>query len=79
MRKERKLPPFSFIGFGGGLHACMGEQFGYLQVTTILSLLFRLYDLELVGAEKGLPAPDYTAMVVGPKAGSVRVRYRKRA
>ena len=44
----------------------------------VLSLLFRLYDLELVDADKGLPEPDYTAMVVGPKAGSVRVRYRRR-
>ena len=51
-REEDKQKPFSFIGFGGGRHSCMGETFAYMQVKVL----------------KGeIPEPDYTAMVVGPK------------
>lgn len=73
-REEHKTQ-FSYLGFGGGMHACMGQQFGFMQVKTILSVIFSKYDLEPLG---DLPEPDYTAMVVGPK-GTPMVRYKKRA
>lgn len=72
-RQEHKKP-YAYLGFGGGRHACLGQQFGLLQVKTILSLLFRNYKLELL--EKDFPEPDYTAMVVGPK-NHCRVKYTK--
>jgi len=72
-RNEHKTP-FSFLGFGGGMHACMGQQFGVLQVKTIVSLLLRNYKFELV--DSAFPEPDYTAMVVGPK-NHLTVRYTK--
>ncbi len=31
-REEDKGTPFAFIGFGGGRHGCMGQNFAYLQV-----------------------------------------------
>ena len=31
-REEDKAAPFSFIGFGGGRHGCMGSNFAILQV-----------------------------------------------
>lgn len=31
-RDEDKAAPFSFIGFGGGRHGCMGSNFAILQV-----------------------------------------------
>lgn len=31
-REEEKALPFSYIGFGGGRHGCMGQNFAYLQV-----------------------------------------------
>ncbi len=31
-REEDKRKAFSFIGFGGGRHACIGQNFAYLQV-----------------------------------------------
>jgi len=65
----------AFISFGGGMHACMGQQFAYLQLKTVLSVLLRGYDLELVAKE--LPESDYEAMVVGPK-GPCLVRYKKK-
>lgn len=31
-RDEDKKKPFSYMGFGGGRHACIGQNFAYLQV-----------------------------------------------
>ena len=72
-RGEHKKP-FAYLGFGGGMHACMGQQFGLLQVKTIVSILVRNFSFESV--DKILPEPDYQAMVVGPK-NHLLVRYKK--
>ena len=72
-RNEQKTP-FSYLGFGGGRHACLGQQFGLMQVKTIVSILFRNYKLEPV--DSAFPEPDYTAMVVGPK-NHLMVKYTK--
>ncbi len=74
-REEHKSSPYAYLGFGGGMHSCMGQNFAFMQVKTILSILFREYDIEMV-ADK-MPEIDYKAMVVGPK-GDCRVRYKKR-
>lgn len=63
-RNEHK-PAFAYLGFGGGRHQCLGQQFGVLQVKTIVSLLVRNFKFKCV--DKELPEPDYAAMVVGPK------------
>lgn len=31
-REEEKTQPYSYIGFGGGRHACLGQNFAYLQI-----------------------------------------------
>lgn len=36
-REEDKAAPFSFIGFGGGRHGCMGSNFAILQVSSRLT------------------------------------------
>ncbi len=54
----------------------MGEQFAYLQIKTIISVLLRRY--ELTPIDKELPKPNYAAMVVGPLANTTRVRYTRR-
>lgn len=74
-RAEDKSSPFAYMGFGGGMHSCMGQNFAFLQVKTILSVLFREFEMEMV-SEK-MPDIDYEAMVVGPK-GDCRIRYKKR-
>lgn len=74
-QSEHKVP-FAFLGFGGGMHACMGQQFGMLQAKAITSIILRNFELEAV--DKVLPDPDYTAMVVGPK-NHLMVRYKKRS
>jgi sterol 14alpha-demethylase len=68
--------PFAYLGFGAGRHACIGQQFGILQVKTIMSVLLRNYEIEPM--ETTFPEADYTAMVVGPK-NHLMVRYKKRA
>jgi sterol 14-demethylase len=72
-RNEQKIP-FSFLGFGAGRHACLGQQFGLLQTKTILSIFLRSFKIEPV--DKDFPEPDYTAMVVGPK-NHLNVKYTK--
>lgn len=74
-REEDKSSPFAYMAFGGGLHSCMGQNFGYLQVKTIISILIREYHMELVAGK--MPEIDKAAMVVGPK-GDCRVRYKRR-
>jgi sterol 14-demethylase len=65
---------YQLAGFGGGRHGCMGEQFAYMQIKTIWSVLLRNFDMELVSP---LPVPDFEAMVVGPK-GECKIRYKRR-
>ena len=74
-REEHKIP-YAYLGFGGGLHSCMGQNFAFVQVKTILSVLFREYDIERVAPE--MPSIGYDDMVVGPK-GDCRVYVTKRA
>ena len=73
-REEHKIP-YAYLGFGGGMHSCMGQNFAFVQVKTILAVIFRNYEVEMI--PKDLPECDYEAMVVGPK-GDCRIRYKKR-
>jgi len=69
-----KLPKYSFIGFGAGLHTCMGEPFAFMQIRTILTVLFSMYEMELTTP---FPEANYEAMVVPPK-GPNMVKYKLR-
>lgn len=72
-REEHKIP-YAYMGFGGGIHSCMGQAFGFVQIKTILSILFREYEIV---ASNGMPDIEYDAIVVGPK-GDTTVTYKKR-
>eukprot|EP01006_Ploeotia_vitrea_P006112 TRINITY_DN12297_c0_g1_i2.p1 TRINITY_DN12297_c0_g1~~TRINITY_DN12297_c0_g1_i2.p1 ORF type:complete len:449 (+),score=287.70 TRINITY_DN12297_c0_g1_i2:217-1563(+) len=66
-----------YIAFGAGRHACLGEKFAFLQVKTIWSILFRMYDFEMVNPT--VPPVDFTSSIVaGPHPDLCRVRYKKR-
>ncbi|CDH60545.1 cytochrome p450 [Lichtheimia corymbifera JMRC:FSU:9682] len=54
-----------FLPFGAGRHRCIGEQFGYLQLKTVIATFISTFDFEL--EEPGVPKPDYTSMVVVPQ------------
>ncbi|KAI7897729.1 lanosterol 14-alpha demethylase [Cokeromyces recurvatus] len=58
-----------FLPFGAGRHRCIGEQFGYLQIKTLIATMIRLFDFELEEG-KGVPKSDYTSMVVIPEKHS---------
>jgi sterol 14alpha-demethylase len=73
--REEHKKPYSYLGFGGGLHSCMGQTFAFVQVKTILSVLFREYSIQRVAPE--MPAIGYEDMVVGPK-GDCRVTYQRK-
>jgi cytochrome P450 len=36
------------IGFGGGVHRCLGVHFAYLEMKVIITLLLQRYRLELI-------------------------------
>uniref|UniRef100_A0A7R9YCA4 Uncharacterized protein n=1 Tax=Pinguiococcus pyrenoidosus TaxID=172671 RepID=A0A7R9YCA4_9STRA len=73
-REEHAKKPYSFMGFGGGIHQCIGQQFGLVQVKTIVSYLLLNFEFEAVDP---VPECNYEAMVVGPKDGT-HVKYRRR-
>lgn len=73
--RNMKIIDGAFCGFGGGVHKCIGEKFGLLQVKTVLATVFRSYDFELLGP---LPEPNYHTMVVGPTQSQCRVKYIKK-
>ncbi|CAO1614402.1 unnamed protein product [Parajaminaea phylloscopi] len=54
-----------YLPFGAGRHRCIGEQFAYLQLGTIISTFVRDFDWKLDQGK--FPEPDYTSMVVLPK------------
>lgn len=71
----RTLPPYSFIGFGAGIHTCMGESFAFMQIKTILAVLLTTYDMKLTGP---LPPASYDAMVVMPRGPNI-VKFRRKS
>jgi sterol 14alpha-demethylase len=65
----------NYISFGAGYHSCRGEKFAYLQVKTVLTVLLRDWEVEMVSP---MPEPDFSALVVGPKPPT-KVRVKRRA
>ena len=49
-----------YIPFGAGRHRCIGEQFAYLQLGTILATWIRLFKLSSVENLKDVPDTDYS-------------------
>ena len=62
---EEHEMPFTYLGFGVGMHSCIGKNFAFLQVRTILSILLQKYKIEI--ARDYFSSLDFKAMVVGPK------------
>ena len=75
-REEQRKFSHGWLGFGGGRHRCIGENFAYMQIKTIWAYLLRNFELEMEG---GLPQPNYEALVVGPHHHQCFVKYKRRA
>lgn len=49
--KKRNLPQGAYVPFGGGPRTCLGMGFGKLEITIIVTLLLKNYDIELKPGE----------------------------
>jgi len=72
-RAEDKQHRFAMIGFGGGVHKCTGMNFANNEMTVILALLLRQFDLELLDRN-----PTVTNSLGAGRPTPVRIRYRRR-
>ncbi|KAG9246643.1 cytochrome P450, family 51, subfamily A [Calycina marina] len=66
-----------YLPFGAGRHRCVGENFAYLQLNTIVAFMVRNYKFYPMLGE-GVPATDYTAMITRPVLPA-RLRWERRA
>ncbi|KAJ1797635.1 Lanosterol 14-alpha-demethylase [Coemansia sp. RSA 2399] len=64
------------LPFGAGRHRCIGEQFAYVQIKTILYTLLSRFDFTL-DPKRGMPERNYQSMVVLPE-GPVLCHYKRR-
>ncbi|OLY85446.1 Lanosterol 14-alpha demethylase [Smittium mucronatum] len=71
--KSAKSP---YLPFGAGRHRCIGEQFAFVQIRTILYTMLKRFDFEL-DPKRGMPQPDYTSMVILPTAPA-SIKYIRR-
>jgi cytochrome P450 len=46
--EERRPPPYTVLGFGGGHRACIGKRFAGLEMRLIITLILRRFDLSIV-------------------------------
>ncbi|CAK5268293.1 unnamed protein product [Mycena citricolor] len=60
--------------FGAGKHRCIGEQFAYLQIGTVLATLIRHLELRLPNP---VPGPNYHTLILMPKDPK-SIHYRRR-
>ncbi|MCG8348372.1 MAG: cytochrome P450 [Chloroflexales bacterium] len=73
-RSEDSKHAFSLVGFGGGLHRCLGIHFAYHAMKVVITLLLQQYDLELVAS--GAQSSD--SRTGQPPPALYRIRYRRR-
>jgi cytochrome P450 len=46
-REEHKKHPYSLIGFGGGVHRCLGDELAQMELKVIVSILLQYYDWQI--------------------------------
>ncbi|KXN68292.1 cytochrome P450, partial [Conidiobolus coronatus NRRL 28638] len=55
----------SYLPFGAGRHRCVGEQFAYMQISTIISVILRNYRIKL-NTEAGFPNINFATLICSP-------------
>ena len=65
-----------YLPFGAGRHRCIGEQFAYVQLGTVLAMMARLVRFENLPGKNGVVDTDYSSLFSRPMAPAT-VRFRK--
>lgn len=60
-----------YLPFGAGRHRCIGEQFAYLQLQTILAAFVREFKMRNPGGSKEIVGTDYSSLFSRPLAPAV--------
>lgn len=60
-----------YLPFGAGRHRCIGEQFAYLQLQTILVAFVREFKIRNIGGSKDIIGTDYSSLFSRPLAPAV--------
>lgn len=69
-----------YLPFGAGRHRCIGEQFAYVQLGTILATMVRVLTVRnLEGKETKIPDTDYSSLFSRPMAPASVVKWERRA
>ena len=58
-----------YLPFGAGRHRCIGEQFAYVQITVVVTIMVREFKLKNVEGKHGVVATDYSVsaqFIFGP-------------
>ncbi|KGO67697.1 Cytochrome P450 [Penicillium italicum] len=66
-----------YLPFGAGRHRCIGEQFAYVQLVTILAALVRHLKFSKPSPDTPFPETDYSSLFSKP-LGTSFVQYEKR-
>ncbi|CAN0405805.1 unnamed protein product, partial [Laminaria digitata] len=58
--REEHKQPFAYLGFGAGMHQCMGQQFAFVQVRVLLlaAALFDVLALEMTTNTSAVSSTD---------------------
>jgi len=66
-----------WIPFGGGRHACVGRYFAFLQISSIVSIFIRHYDMEWRDPDWE-PKADFSQVVATPPPTGSWVKYKRK-
>ncbi|KPI45748.1 Eburicol 14-alpha-demethylase [Cyphellophora attinorum] len=67
-----------YLPFGAGRHRCIGEQFAYVQLGTVLAMLMRYVRLENLEGKTGVVDTDYSSLFSRPMAPA-KVKFVRRS
>ncbi len=74
---EEKVPPFTYLPFGGGPRNCIGAAFAQVEARTALARLLQRFDFELLNGDK---IHAHMGATLEPRPGvQMRVRRRRQA
>lgn len=66
-----------YLPFGAGRHRCIGEQFAYVQLGTVLATIIRLLRVNTLDNKRGVVDTDYSSLFSRPMAPA-KVKYERR-